>query len=51
MVAATLYLVSKFTAKIISDLILFTRYISAPMALRYGYSETPLLPLSVAKMD
>jgi hypothetical protein len=39
MVGAALYLVSKFTAKAISDLILLARYISAPMTLRYGYLE------------
>jgi hypothetical protein len=39
MVGATLNLASKFTAKAISGLVLFARYISAPIALRYGYSE------------
>jgi hypothetical protein len=39
MVGATLYLASRFTAKEISGLVLFTRYISAPMTLRYGYSK------------
>jgi hypothetical protein len=39
MVGATLYLASKFTAKAISDLVLFVRYISAVIALRYGYLE------------
>jgi hypothetical protein len=28
----------KFTAKAVSGLVLFARYISAPIALRYGYS-------------
>jgi hypothetical protein len=36
MVGATLYLASKFTVKAISGLMLFVRYISATMALRYG---------------
>jgi hypothetical protein len=39
MVGAALYLVSLFTAKAISGLVLLARYISALMALRYGYSE------------
>jgi hypothetical protein len=39
MVGATLYLASKFTAKAIPDLVLFVRYISALIALRYGYLE------------
>jgi hypothetical protein len=39
MVGAAQYLASKFTAKAISGLVLFARYISTPMALRYGYSE------------
>jgi hypothetical protein len=39
MVGATLYLTSKFTIKAISGLVLFVRYISGPIALRYGYSE------------
>jgi hypothetical protein len=38
-VEAALYLASKFIAKAILSLVLFTIYISAPMALRYGYSE------------
>jgi hypothetical protein len=39
MVGAALYLASKFTAKAISGLVLFARYVSASMTLRYGYSE------------
>jgi hypothetical protein len=39
MVGAALYLAGKFTVKAISGLVLFARYISAPMTLRYGYSE------------
>jgi hypothetical protein len=39
MVGAVLYLVSKFTTKAILGLVLFARYISAPMALSYGYSK------------
>jgi hypothetical protein len=39
MVGAALYLASKFTAKAISGLVLLARYINAPMALRYEYSE------------
>jgi hypothetical protein len=39
MVGAALYPVSKFTAKAISGLVLLARYISALMALRYGYLE------------
>jgi hypothetical protein len=38
LVGDALYLASKFTAKAISGLVLFARYISAPIALRYGYS-------------
>jgi hypothetical protein len=40
MVGATLYLASRFTAKVILDFVLFARYISVPMSLRYGYSES-----------
>jgi hypothetical protein len=39
MIGAILYLTNKFTAKAISGLVLFVRYISAPMTLRYGYSK------------
>jgi hypothetical protein len=39
MVEAALNLIIKFTVKAISGLVLFTRYISAPIAFRYGYSE------------
>jgi hypothetical protein len=39
MVGAALNLASDLTVKAILDLVLFTRYISAPIALRYGYSE------------
>jgi hypothetical protein len=39
MVGATPNLTSKLTAKAILGLVLFARYISAPMTLRYGYSE------------
>jgi hypothetical protein len=39
MVGAALYLVSRFTAKAISGIVLFARYISASMTLRYGYLE------------
>jgi hypothetical protein len=39
MVGVALYLTSKFTVKAISSLVLFTRYITGSMALRYGYSE------------
>jgi hypothetical protein len=37
-VGAALCLTRQFTAKAMLDLVLFTRHISAPMALRYGYS-------------
>jgi hypothetical protein len=39
MVGVALNLANKFIAKAISDLVLFARYISAPITLRYGYSE------------
>jgi hypothetical protein len=39
MVRAALNLVSKLIAKAVSDLVLFARYICAPMTLRYGYLE------------
>jgi hypothetical protein len=39
MLVAALNLGSKLTAKAISVLVLLARYTSAPMALRYGYSE------------
>jgi hypothetical protein len=39
MVGATLNVASKFTVKVISGLVLFARYISVSIALRYGYSE------------
>jgi hypothetical protein len=39
MVGAALNLASKFTAKVISDFVLFARYISVPMVVRYEYSE------------
>jgi hypothetical protein len=39
MVGVALYLVSIFTVKAISGLELLIKYISAPMVLRYGYSE------------
>jgi hypothetical protein len=39
MIRVAIYLVSKFTAKAISGLVLFARYISTPMALRYGYLD------------
>jgi hypothetical protein len=39
MLGAAVYLASRFTAKVISGLVLLARYISAPMTLRYGYSE------------
>jgi hypothetical protein len=35
---AALYPANRFTAKAISDRVQFARYISAPMALRYGTS-------------
>ena len=38
-VGQELNLANKFTAKAISGLVLFARYISAPMALRYGTSR------------
>jgi hypothetical protein len=34
-----IYFVNKFTVKVISGLVLFVRYISALMTLRYWYSE------------
>jgi hypothetical protein len=36
LVGAALYLANKFTAIAISSRVQFTRFISAPMALRYG---------------
>jgi hypothetical protein len=39
MVGATLNLASKFTTKAIKGFVLFARYISAPIAVRYDYSE------------
>jgi hypothetical protein len=39
MVGAALDLASKFTTKAISGLVLFSRYINAPITLRYGYSD------------
>jgi hypothetical protein len=51
MVGAALYLASRITAKAISGLLLFARYISALMTLRYGYSEpNTSYPFGVAKM-
>jgi hypothetical protein len=38
LVGYALYLASKFTSNAISGLVLFARYINAPIALRYGYS-------------
>jgi hypothetical protein len=35
-VGVEIYLANKLTAKVISDLIQFTRYMSAPMKLRHG---------------
>jgi hypothetical protein len=40
MVGTALYLASKLTAKAILGLVLLARYISAPMLLRYVYSES-----------
>ncbi|KAK9115980.1 hypothetical protein Sjap_014927 [Stephania japonica] len=37
-VAEELYLASRLTAKAISGLVQFARYISAPIALKYGTS-------------
>jgi hypothetical protein len=47
LVGAALYLASKFTAKAISGLVRFARYMSDPMTLRYGtsYSKTFLSSL------
>jgi hypothetical protein len=39
MVGATLNFASKFTTKAISGLVLFARYISTLITLRYEYSE------------
>jgi hypothetical protein len=45
LVGSALYLASRFTANAMSSLVLFARYISTPIALRYGYAAPRTSPL------